>query len=147
MKSLKLNFEIIPTGAFNFNLRSQFSKKAWDIIRKDAYQRADGKCSICNRPTLRLEAHEVWDFNIDKKVQKLKDVIAVCHSCHTVIHINRAHLTNEIDKAIAHFKSVNKVDYQGYVKALKEANEKNIELSKTDEWSLDLSYLKKFIQD
>ncbi len=147
MKKLKLNFEIIPTGAFNFNLRSQFSKKAWDIIRKDAYSRANGKCSICNRPTARLEAHEVWEFNKDKKVQKLIDVIGICHSCHTVIHINRAHLTNEIDKAIAHFKRVNGVDYQGYILALKEANEKNVELNKIYDWSLDLNYLKKFIEE
>ena len=147
MDKLKLNFEIIPTGAFNFNLRSQFSKKAWDIIRKDAYQRADGKCSICNSPSIRLEAHEVWEFNKEKKIQKLKDVIGICHKCHTVIHINRAHLTNEIDVAIAHFKRVNNVDYQGYVKALKDANEKNIELSKIYDWSLDLSYLEKFIKD
>ncbi len=147
MDKLKLNFEIIPTGAFNFNLRSQFSKNAWDIIRKDAYSRSNGKCAICGAPKTRLEAHEVWDFNKENKVQKLVDVIGICHSCHTVIHINRAHLTNEIDKAIAHFKKVNGVDYQGYITALKKANENNLELSKIYDWSLDLSYLKKYIND
>ncbi|MBR2376163.1 MAG: HNH endonuclease [Clostridia bacterium] len=147
MEKLKLNFEIIPTGAWGFNLRTTLSKKAWDLIRKKAYEEANGKCSICNRPTKRLEAHERWDFNKETKTQKLLDVIAVCHSCHSVIHIGRTQLIGEEDKAIIHFKKVNKVDYSAYINALKEANEKSISLSDVYEWSLDLSYLKKYIEE
>lgn len=141
-KPLKLNFEIIPAGAWNFNLRTQLPKKAWDILRKIAYLKADGKCSICKCNSKRLEAHEKWDFNKATKVQKLVDIIAVCHNCHSVIHIGRTQLIGEEDRAIKHFKKVNNVDYQGYINALKTANEKNIELSTVSEWSLDLSYLK-----
>ena len=53
MKDFKLNFEIVPTGAWNNNLRTVLSKKAWDYIRKDAYARASGKCSICGRAVKR----------------------------------------------------------------------------------------------
>ena len=92
MQNFKLNFEIVPTGAWNNNLRAVLSKKGWDFIRKDAYARAGGKCSICNRPVKRLEAHERWSYNAETRVQKLVDVIAVCHACHSVIHIGRTQL-------------------------------------------------------
>ena len=84
---------------------------------------------------------------ISTKIQKLTDVIGVCHSCHQVIHIGRTQVIGEEEKAIVHFKRVNKVDYQGYIKALQEANERSIELSTIDDWSLDLSYLKKYIEE
>lgn len=141
-KKLPLDFELIPTGAWNFNLRTELPKKAWDILRQIAYQKADYKCSICKCSPKRLEAHEVWDFNKDTKVQKLVDIKALCHNCHSVVHINRTILIGGEDRAIAHFKRVNKVDYTAYINALKRANDKNLELSTIDEWSLDLSYLK-----
>lgn len=142
MDKLILDFELIPTGAWNFNLRTELPKKAWDILRQIAYQKADYKCSICNCKPKRLEAHEVWDFNKDTKVQKLVDIKALCHNCHSVVHINRTILIGQEDRAIAHFKKVNKVDYSAFIKALKQANEKNQELSTIDEWSLDINYLK-----
>ena len=142
MDKLILDFELIPTGAWNFNLRTQLPKKAWDLLRQIAYQKADYKCSICKCNAKRLEAHEVWDFNKYTKVQKLVDIKALCHNCHSVVHINRTILIGQEDRAIKHFKKVNKVDYSAFITALKTANEKNQELSTIDEWSLDLSYLK-----
>ena len=147
MDKLKLNFEILPSGAWNFNLRTQMSKKAWDVIRKDAYKNANDKCSICNRSVKKLHAHERWSFDSKTHVQKLKEVIAVCPLCHMVIHIGRTQLLGKEDLAISHFKRVNDVDFSAYTKALSIANKENIELSKIDDWSLDLSYLKKFIED
>ena len=142
---MKLNFEIVPTGAWNNNLRTVLSKRAWDFIRKDAYARANHKCSICGAPVKRLEAHESWDFNKETATQTLVDVIAVCHKCHSVIHIGRTQLLGFEDGAIAHFKKVNGCDYQVYIKALKEANEKAIDLSTVDAWNLNLDYLKRYI--
>lgn len=147
MKELKLNFEILPTGAFYFNLRSTLSKKAWDIIRFDAYKRANGKCSVCGKPTSRLEAHEQWEFIEKTKTQKLNCVIAVCSSCHSVIHINRTILVGKEDSAIKHFEKVNGVDYSTYINSLKEANDKANALSYIYDWSLDLKWLKRFIDE
>ncbi len=147
MENLKLNFEIIPAGAWGFNLRTTLSKKAWDYIRKKAYEQANGRCSICGAYRKRLEAHERWEFIKDTKTQKLKDVIAICHSCHQVIHVGRTQIIGEEDKAIIHFKKVNNVDYSTYIKALKEANEKSIALSNIYEWVLDLSYLKTYVEE
>ncbi|MBO5713135.1 MAG: hypothetical protein J6R88_02925 [Clostridia bacterium] len=147
MNNFKLNFEIVPTGAWNNNLRTVLSKKAWDFIRKDAYARANGKCSICNKPVKRLEAHEKWSYNKNTGVQKLEDVIAVCHACHSVIHIGRTQLLGFENDAINHFKRVNNCDYQGYIKALSTATEESVNLSTVDSWSLDLTWLQRFIDE
>lgn len=145
MQNFKLNFEIVPTGAWNNNLRTALSKKAWDFIRKDAYDRANGHCMICNRPATRLEAHEKWEYNKETATQKLVDVVAICHACHSVIHIGRTQVLGFEDEAIKHFRRVNKCDYQGYIKALSDATAKSVELSTVSDWALDLSWLSRFL--
>ena len=141
---LKLNFELVPDSCWYSNLRSILSKKQWDVVRHDAYDRANGRCMICSRPVKRLEAHERWSYNVATQTQKLEDVIAICHACHSVIHIGRTQLIGEEDKAIAHFMKVNACTYADYIKALGAANERHQALNKVGEWKLDLSYLKKF---
>ena len=147
MDNLKLDFEIMPSGAFGNNLRTVLSKSAWDFIRRDAYSRANGRCAICSRPVKRLEAHEKWEFDKDKKVQKLVDVIGICHACHSVIHIARTQVLGFEDEAIKHFKKVNNCDYQGYINALSKATKISVDLSTVDSWALDLDWLKRYIEE
>jgi len=142
---LKLNFELVPDSCWYSNLRSILKPKQWDIVRKEAYARANGRCMICGRPVKRLEAHEKWVYDEENAVQKLEDVIAICHSCHSVIHIGRTQLIGEEDKAIEHFKKVNKCTYADYIKALCEANTVHQRRNRVAEWKIDLSYLRKFI--
>lgn len=99
---------------------------------------------ICGAPTRRLEAHERWEYNEKDCVQKLVDVVAVCHVCHMVIHIGRTQLTGEEERACAHFMKVNGCTYAEYRRALGEANETHRRRNRIAEWKLDLSYLKKF---
>mgnify|MGYP000757833805 CR=1 FL=1 len=75
---LKLDFELVPDGCWYSNLRSILKPAQWDVVRREAYARANGKCMICGRPTKRLEAHERWSYDEKNAVQKLEDVIAVC---------------------------------------------------------------------
>ena len=140
----KLNFELVPDGCWYSNLRSELPKKLWDIVRKDADAPANGKCMICGRPAKRLEAHEKWSYDEKTATQKLEDVIAVCHTCHSVIHIGRTQLMGEEDKAIAQFIRVNKCSYADYRKALGEANARHRKLNEIHEWNLDISWLKRF---
>ncbi len=141
---LKLDFELVPDGCWYSNLRSILKPAQWDVVRREAYARANGKCMICGRPAKRLEAHERWSYDEKNAVQKLEDVIAVCHSCHAVIHIGRTQLLGDEEKAIAHFMKVNKCSYADYVKALGRANEIHRRRNEIPEWSVNLEYLKKF---
>ena len=146
-KTYKLNFELVPDGCWYSNLRSILSKKEWDAVRREAYSRAGGRCMICGRPVTRLEAHEKWSYDEKNAVQKLEDVVAICHTCHSVIHIGRTQLMGDEEAAIKHFMRVNKCTYADYIKALGAANERHRKLNEVSEWKLDLTYLKKYITD
>lgn len=144
MDKYKLDFELVPDSVWGSNLRSLLSKAQWDVVRKEAYGRANGKCMICSRPSARLEAHEKWSYDEENAVQKLEDVVAVCKACHETIHIGRTQLVGREEYAAAHFCKVNGCSYADYRKALGKANEDHIRRNKIPEWKLDLSYLKKF---
>lgn len=143
---MKLNFELVPDGCWYSNLRSILSPAQWDVVRREAYARAGGRCMICGAPSHRLEAHERWEYDEERCVQKLADVVAVCKSCHEVIHIGRTQLMGGEVRASEHFMKVNGCTYAEYRKALGEANEAHIRRNLVPEWKLDLGYLKKFIQ-
>ena len=66
---LKLNFELVPDSCWYSNLRSILSKEQWDVVRKEAYSRADGKCMICGAPSFRLEAHEQWEYDEENNIR------------------------------------------------------------------------------
>ncbi len=144
---MKLDFELVPDGCWYSNLRSILSRAQWDFIRKEAYARAEGKCMICGRKVTRLEAHERWAYDMETKTQILTDVIAVCHLCHSVIHIGRTQLVGDEDRAIKHFCFVNKCTYADYIKALSKANELHRKRNEVSEWKLDLTYLKRYIEE
>lgn len=137
----KLNFELVPDGCWYSNLRHFLSKKDWDRIRFDAYKRANGKCMICGRNTTRLEAHEKWSYDTKRGVQKLEDVVAICHDCHSVIHIGLTQFRGNEDRAIKHFLRVNDCTYFEYIEQLKEANIINNERNKVSDWVQNIKWL------
>lgn len=141
---MKLNFELVPDSCWYSNLRSILSPAQWDIVRRDAYSRAGGRCMVCGVKSSRLEAHERWEYDEVNAVQKLSDVVAVCRACHEVIHIGRTQLMGGEERAAEHFMKVNGCSYSEYRRALGEANAAHRRRNKVPEWRLDLSYLKKF---
>ncbi len=143
---MKLDFELVPESCWYSNLRSILSPAQWDVVRREAYARANGRCMICGAPAKRLEAHERWEYDEANAVQKLADVVAVCHSCHEVIHIGRTQLLGGEERAAAHFMKVNGCSYAEYRKALGEANALHRRCNLVPEWKLDLGYLKKFLK-
>ncbi len=143
-KKYKLNFELVPDGCWYSNLRSILSKKQWDFLRNEAKKRAGGKCMICGRKTDRLEAHESWSYDEVNAIQKLEDIISVCHDCHSVIHIGRTQLKGNVERAEKHFMKVNGCLYADYIAALGEANSVHRRRNAISEWKLDLSYLKRY---
>ena len=147
VKEYKLDFEFIPEESWKYNLRHFLSPAAWDIVRRDAYARAGHKCSICGRGNCRLEAHEKWSFNPQTRVQKLEDVLALCHDCHAVAHYQRTALCEGkegAEKAQEHFMKVNVCTQAEFHAALARAAKRHERLNETQDWRLDLSFLKRF---
>lgn len=137
----KLDFELVPEECWYSNLRSVLPPAGWDIVRKDAYARAKGRCSICGKSG-RLEAHEKWSYDEKRAVQKLETVIALCRACHEVKHISRTQLTGRGDEAMEHFMKINGCSQMDYHAALGKANEEYLRRNKIENWTTDLSWLK-----
>ena len=146
-KKFILNFEFVPDGCWYSNLRSILSKKQWDFVRMDAKERSNGRCAICGRKSSRLEAHERWSYDEQNAVQKLEDVVAICHDCHSAIHMGRTQLVGNVERAENHYMRVNRCSYAELVQKLGEANAEHIRRNKIFEWKLDISWLKRFIND
>ncbi len=143
----KLNFELVPDGCWYSNLRSILSQKQWDFLRQDAKKRSNGACAICGAKVALLEGHERWSYDEQTHTQKLEDVIAVCKDCHSVIHIGRTQLMGNEERASKHFMRVNGCSYADYRRALGEANEQHKRRNQIPEWKLDLSWLKRYVEE
>jgi hypothetical protein len=143
-ESKKLQFELVPDSCWYSNLRTLLPAGQWEVVRKKALARAQGKCMICGTPTRRLEAHERWVYDDKTNVQSLGDVIAVCRACHECIHIGRTQLMGREKEASEHYMEVNGCSYAQYRKDLGEANTLHRERSR-HEWQLDITHLKDLI--
>ena len=138
----KLTFEMVPEECWYSNLRSILKPKDWDIVRRDAYARANGRCTICGRYTKRLEAHEKWSYDETQALQKLEDVVALCHSCHEVKHISRTQLMGRGMEAMEHFMKVNRCSQMDFHAALQEANDEYFRRNRVEGWVTDVTWLK-----
>ena len=141
-KKYKLDFELVPEECWYANLRSVLKPSDWDVVRRDAYARANGRCMICGRWTKRLEAHEKWSYDEKLALQKLEDVVALCHACHEVKHIARTQLVGRGAGAMEHFMKINGVSQMEYHAALAEANAEYLRRNKIEGWSTDITWLK-----
>lgn len=142
MKPYKLTFEMVPEECWRSNLRSWLKPQDWDIVRRDAYARAHGRCCICGRPG-RLEAHEKWSYDDKLALQKLEDVVALCRNCHEVKHISRAYAVGRGMDAMEHFMRINQCSQMDFHAALEEANEEYVRRNKIENWVTDISWLEK----
>ncbi len=149
MNDFKLTIELVPSSAWQNNLRHVLPKKMWDDIRKKVYMKNDGKCTICEKTAKKLHAHEVWEYDDENHLQILKDIIPVCTMCHLVKHpgfasINEARGGAPMIAVIAHFCRVNKVDREVFQKHYEEELEKYEERSR-HEWTMDVTHYKENI--
>lgn len=73
---MKLTIELIPSTTWKINLRSILKPKAWDLLRKECYEKANYHCEICGeqgyfgKGKIKVECHEIWSFNENNHVQK-----------------------------------------------------------------------------
>jgi 5-methylcytosine-specific restriction endonuclease McrA len=141
----RLSVELVPSSAWQNNLRSILKPGMWEELRKKVYQKGNFKCAVCNSISI-LHAHEVWHFDDENKIQILSDVIPLCYMCHMVKHIGYGSLTGGKqlnEKLIKHFMKVNKCERLDFQKHFKKVTGKFNERSNY-EWQLDLQKLKDF---
>ena len=141
-----LEIELVPSSSFFKNLRSELSKKEWDILRKDSYQQANYVCEVCGGkgPKHPVECHEIWEYK--DSIQKLLGLISLCPSCHEVKHIGLAEVKGRRNQAKAHLIKVNSwCDYEAE-NHIEDAFREWYKRSQV-QWELDLSWAHKKLKN
>jgi len=102
-----LTIELIPKSCQGHSLYHNWPQKWWDKLRKLVYSRAERVCEVCGGGP-EIECHEVWEFNIEKKTQKLVCLVCLCNSCHRAKHFGHSYLIGNGHQSIKHLMKVNK---------------------------------------
>jgi len=138
----KLTLDLIPSSSWFENSRSNISKKEWDIIRKEVYQKANYKCEICNNkdPKHPIECHEIFEYDDKNHLQRLVRLVALCKGCHQCCHWGLWQLKGKEPKLYKHIMKVNDWTKLEAQKHVKESFETWNQRSQID-WDLDLSIL------
>jgi DNA polymerase-3 subunit epsilon len=107
------------------NVRAVVSRDVWQTLRwnfgatwnkpfmplfrfDDGFdRRCRAVCAGCGLKQEEMELHEVWDYDENKRVQRLADLVTLCGKCHLVMHLGRAMKVGQGEVALAHLASVN----------------------------------------
>jgi hypothetical protein len=103
--SPKLTIELVPDPLWGKSLANTHPK--WDWISRAVRASAGGSCEICDKPSSSLQCHEVWDYDDERHVGRLIELLAICPACHLSTHIGRAQAIGKSDEAIDHLMEVN----------------------------------------
>ena len=143
--SYKLTVELVPKSCHYSNVRSEVSRKEWDIIRKHCYALANYKCEICGGKGKRhpVECHEVWNYN--NGIQQLLKMIALCPSCHEVKHLGLAQLRGNLPRATKHFCKVNNSETPEAMRYFGKVFDEWA-LRSQQIWELDISYPEQYLK-
>jgi hypothetical protein len=147
--SLKLQIELVPATTWYTNLRKVLPQEEWDRVRRKAYADYGHICGICGAEG-RLSCHELWDYDDERRIQKLIGFIALCDLCHHVKHIGLAGILAsegklDYNRVVEHFMKVNKCDLNTFERHREEAFRKWQERS-SKEWSVDIGDFSRFLK-
>lgn len=102
-----LTIEMVPQPLHRKSLSGLLPRKLWDVIGRSLRARAEARCEICSVDSIRLECHEVWSYDDERRVARLVGLKAICSDCHLSTHMGRATSVGLQDKATAHLMDVN----------------------------------------
>lgn len=135
----RLFVDLIPSTCWFTNVRSCVHPTDWDRLRAYVYKRANNRCECC-QAVGRIEAHERWRYDNQKKVQKLMRIIALCRDCHETTHMGFATIRGRGDAAKEHLMRVTGLSDEEAKEHIEIAFALWNERSNCD-WELDLSLI------
>lgn len=147
---MKLTIELVPKTSWFKNLRSELTKKEWDLVRHKCYEKAGNICEVCGdtgfkqRYTHAVECHEIWNYNDKTHEQTLTGLIALCPHCHMVKHPGLAQKNGKLDVVI---KQLMKVNSQSFEQAVDELDKSFAVWRQRSEhkWTVDTSFLETYL--
>ncbi len=125
LNDMILTIEYIPIETHGINVRSKMSQDDWDILRRYVYQAANYKCEICGGKGKRwpVEAHEVWEYDLAKKMQILVQLQALCPLCHQCKHMGRSMKVGKKELILQHHRKINKMQRATQDRIIRETQE------------------------
>lgn len=86
-----MEIELIPVKVWYSSIQDFCRKNKkineWRKIKKEIVEEEGKCCWICGKEGSRLEAHEFWEYDDKKNIQKLKAIHHLCSTCHKIKHI------------------------------------------------------------
>ncbi len=147
LPDMKLTIELVPKTAWFTNVRSKVTQDEWDAIRQKCYDQAGRHCQVCGEqgPRWPVEAHEIWHYDDNTKVQRLAGIIALCPDCHKVKHAGFACLNGDQELVLNQLAKVNGTTKAQAKEYLRRAFEIWQERS-GHAWTTDISYLEAYMR-
>jgi len=148
---MRLEAELVPNTVWESSLHNLLPRKVWDKIRSEIIQQNGKKCQICGDTEGRMNLHEIWEYDDEKHIQKLKGFILLCQMCHHVKHIGFAGILAsqgrlDYDSVIEHFCKVNQCarkDFESHEKKAFDLWRKRSQ----HQWKQDFGQYKESIKD
>lgn len=155
---------MIPPGNWTKNVRAVVAQDIWESMRyyflatksQPGFMREINMerphwqtviaCRCCGEERDRLELHEVWTFDDEKKIQRLDCLIPVCDLCHNVIHFGRASQLGLAEQALEHLQRVNGLTKREAEKHVNEAYSMWMRRC-AQKYDVDMSYLTTFLPE
>lgn len=146
---IKLGLQLIPQTTWCNNLRKQLGND-WTWISQRFRRKNNWTCQYCgwkedrrNRKYTHL--HEVWEFDLENKVQKLTGFECLCPLCHSVHHWGFAEEKGDnMDDLMVHACEINNCTESEFRDHIRESFQEWRERSLID-WKIDTSNLKELI--
>lgn len=146
---MKITMEVIPDSCLGRNLHSDklLINGKWEDISRIV--RVKGVCQCCGErfSTEDLNSHEVWEFNVGQRIQRLVKIVSLCTRCHNAVHyhilMGNPMLGEEKQFiAKAQYIYVNKCTFEEFERDLDAVLEKYRILNNISEmWYLDISHI------
>ncbi|MBS7248151.1 MAG: hypothetical protein QXW47_09775 [Candidatus Jordarchaeales archaeon] len=151
-RELKLKIELVPAPLWYSSIYNIYRKAGmldeWRRIKDELFRREGKKCWICGREGERLEAHEFWEYDDERHVQRLVAIHHICDLCHKVKHIGFWCYTKDGKEKLAkrglreeqlidHFCRVNGCSREDFKRHIEESFRVWIERSR-HRWTQDL---------
>ena len=89
-RKFKLSIELVPSTIWYANIYNYYKQSnqmdKWHELKQYLFDTEGKRCWIC-REERSLEAHELWEYDDYKHIQKLTAVHHLCDLCHKIKHI------------------------------------------------------------
>lgn len=138
----RLTVELVPSTCWYTNVRSNVTRRQWEACKTYVRDRSGNRCEVCGGrgPRWPVECHEVWEYDDQRKIQTLVDLVALCPDCHACKHIGFAEVRGRLDDAATHLAGVNEWNEDQVVRYLGLVFNQWRRRS-TEQWELDISFL------